>query len=93
MRRWLSLDPGKPRSIIELNQIVARLSKFSSTEIKKSRRRIHRVAGPPGDRQAIFAHISLLNGSEKPIVPTPEETLAIPVAIVAAGLLARVGAS
>jgi hypothetical protein len=88
VRRWLSLDPREPRSIIELNRIVARLSKFSRTEIKTSRRRIQRVAGPTGDRQAIFAHISLLSGSDKPVVPTPEETLALPVAIVAAGILA-----
>jgi hypothetical protein len=66
VRRWLSLDPLVPRSIIELNRIVARLSKFSRTEIKKSRRRIHRVAGPAGDRQAIFAHISLLSGYGRP---------------------------
>jgi hypothetical protein len=90
VRRWLSLDPREPRSIIELNRIVARLSKFSRTEIKKSCRRIHRVAGPAGDRQAVFAHISLLNDLDKPVVPTPEETLAIPVAIVAAGLMAFV---
>jgi hypothetical protein len=90
VRQWLSLDASEPPSVIELNRIVARLSTFSRTEIKKSRRRIHRVAGPAGDRQAILAHISLLYGSEKPLVPSPEETLAIPVAIVAAGLLAFV---
>jgi hypothetical protein len=88
VRRWLSLDLREPRSIIDLNRIVTRLSKFSRAEIMKSRRRIHRVAGPAGDRQAVFAHISLLSGYDKPVVPMPEETLALPVAIVAAGLLA-----
>jgi hypothetical protein len=57
-------------------------------EIRKSRRRIHRMANPPGDRQAVLAHISLGYGSEKPLVPAPEETLAIPATIVAAGFLA-----
>jgi hypothetical protein len=36
----------------------------------------------------VRAHISLLSGYDKPVVPTPEETLAFPVAIVAAGLFA-----
>jgi hypothetical protein len=89
VRRWLSLVPSEPRSITELNRIVARLSKFSRSEIRKLHRRIRCVAGPVGDRQAILAHGSLLYGSEKPIVPTPEETLALPVAIVAVGLLAH----
>jgi hypothetical protein len=88
VRRWLSLDPSKPRSVIELNRIVARLSRFSRAEIKKSRRRIHRVAGPAGDRQAVFAHISLLSGYDKPLVPTLEEMLALPASIVAVSLLA-----
>jgi hypothetical protein len=86
VRRWLSLDPSEPRPIIELNRIVARLSKFSRTEIKKSRRLIHRAAGPAGDRQAVLAHISLRCGSEKPLVPTPEETLVVPLVFVATGL-------
>jgi hypothetical protein len=84
VRRWLSLDPSKPSSVIELNRIVARLSTFSRTEIKKSHRRIHRVAGPAGDRQAVFAYISLLSGYDKPVVPTPEETLALPLVLVLA---------
>jgi hypothetical protein len=87
VRGWLSLDPSEPRSIIKLNRVVARLSKFSRTEIKKSRRRIHRVAGPAGDRQAIFAHISLLSGYDKPVVPTPEETLVLPLGVAVARVL------
>jgi hypothetical protein len=51
------------------------------------RRRIRSEAGPVGDRQAILAHISLLNGAEKPIVPKPEEALAFPVILVVSGLL------
>jgi hypothetical protein len=47
------------------------------------------VAGPPGDRQAIFTHISQLNGHDKPVVPTSEETLALPAAIVAARKASR----
>jgi hypothetical protein len=88
VRRWLSLDPREPRSIVDLNRIVARLSKFSRAEIKKARRRIRTEAGPVGDRQAVLAHVSLLYGSEKPLVPTPEETIALPVAILAVGFLA-----
>jgi hypothetical protein len=87
VRRWLSLDPSEPRPIIELNRIVARLSRFSCTEIRKSRRRIQRVAGPAGDRQAVFAHISLLSGYDKPVVPTPEETLVLPLVLVVIRLL------
>jgi hypothetical protein len=78
LRRWLGLARSEPRSIVELNRIVARLSKFSRTEIKKLGRRIRSQAGPVGDRQAILAHISLLNGAEKPVVPKPEEVLRIP---------------
>ena len=87
LRRWLGLAQSEPRSIVELNRIVARLSKFSRTEIKKLGRRIRSEAGPAGDRQAILAHISLLNGAEKPVVPKPEEALAFPVILVVAGLL------
>jgi hypothetical protein len=84
VRGWLSLDPSEPRSIIKLNRVVARLSKFSRTEIKKSRRRIHHAASPAGDRQAVFAHISLLNGYDKPVVPAPEETLVLPLGLAVA---------
>ena len=87
LRRWLSLDPSEPRPIIDLNRIVGRLSKFSRAEIKKSRRRIHRAAGPPGDRQAVIAHLSLLAGAKKLLLPTSEETVAFPAGVVVAGLL------
>jgi hypothetical protein len=87
VRGWRSLAASEPRSIIELNRIVARLSKFSRTEIAKSRRRIRRVAGPAGDRQAVFAHISLLSGYDKPVVPTPEETLVLPLGLAVARVL------
>jgi hypothetical protein len=87
LRRWLGLAQGEPRPIVELNRIVARLSKFSRTEIRKLRRRIRSEVGPAGDRQAILAHVSLLNGAQKPIVPEPEEALAFPVIPVVAGLL------
>jgi hypothetical protein len=90
VRRWLDLARSKPRPIVELNRIVSRLAKFSRAEIKKSRRRIRSESGPVGDRQAVLAHISLLQGSEKPVVPTPEETLALPVLLVVAGLLVGV---
>ena len=82
VRRWLALGQSELRSIIELNRIVARLAKFSRSEIKKSRRRIRGEAGPAGDRQAILAYISLLSGAEKPVVPTPEETLVLPLVLV-----------
>jgi len=81
-RRWLALAGSEPRSINQLNPIVARLAKFSRSETKKLRRRIRAEAGPVGDRQAILAHISLLNGAEKPVVPTPEETLVLPLVLV-----------
>ncbi len=87
VRRWLALSLSEPRSIIELNRIVARLAKFNRSETKKSRRRIRSETGPVGDRQAILAYISLLNGAEKPVVPKPEEALAFPVILVVAGLL------
>jgi hypothetical protein len=80
LRRWLSLDRRGPRPATELNPILARLSKFSRAEIKKARRRIHTEHGLVGDRQAVLAHISLLCGAEKPVVPTPEEVFAVPVA-------------
>ena len=41
-------------------------------------RRIRSEPGPVGHRQAILAYISLLFGAEKPVVLTPEETLAFP---------------
>jgi hypothetical protein len=88
LRRWLALARSEPRSIDQLNPIVARLAKFSRSEIRKLRRRIRCESGPAGDRQAVLAYISLLKGADKPVAPTPEETLAFPVAIVAARLLA-----
>jgi hypothetical protein len=87
VRRWLALARSEPRSIAELNRIIARLAKFSRSEIRKSRRRIRREPGPVGDRQAILAHVSLLNGAEKPALPTPVETLAFPIVLFVAWLL------
>jgi hypothetical protein len=86
-RRWLALARSEPRSIKQLNPIVARLAKFSRSETKKLHRRVRSESGPAGDRQAVLAYISLLNGSDKPVVPTPEETLAFPVTLVVAGQL------
>ena len=88
VRRWFALARSELRSILELNRIVARLAKFSRSEIRKLRRRIRSESGPVGNRQAVLAHISLLMGSEKPVVPMPEETLAFPLALLVAGLLA-----
>jgi hypothetical protein len=87
VRRWLALAQSEARSIIHLNPIVARLAKFSRSEIRKSHRRIRSQSGPVGYQQAVLAHISLLRGSQKPVVPTPEETLALPVVLVLAGRL------
>jgi len=39
--------------------------------MKKLHRRIRSESGSVGDRQTIIAHISLLYGAEKPLVPTP----------------------
>jgi hypothetical protein len=88
VRRWLALAQGEPRPIIELNRIVARLAEFSRAELKRQRRRIRTDPGRVGDRQAILAHISLLYGADKPGVPTKEETLVFPLALVVAGVLA-----
>ena len=88
VRRWFALGRREPQSIVDLNRIVARLAKLSRSEMRKLRRRIRSEPGPFGNRQAVLAHMSLLKGSEKPIVPTPEETLAFPLVLVVAGLLA-----
>jgi hypothetical protein len=82
VRRWLALAQSKPRSIVELNRIVSRLGKFSRSEIRKLHRRIRSEPGPVGRRQAILAYISLLFGAEKPVVLTPEETLAFPFLVI-----------
>ena len=82
VRRWLALGQSEPRSILELNRIGARLAKFSRSEIRKLRRRIRTESGPAGDRQAVLAYISLLKGADKPVVPTPEETLVFPLVLV-----------
>jgi hypothetical protein len=86
VRRWLALGQTEPRSIVELNRTVARLAKFSRSEIRRRRRRIRSEPGPGGDRQAVLAHISLLFGADKPVVPIPEEMFSFPVVLVAAGL-------
>jgi hypothetical protein len=90
VRRWLALDRSKLKAIGELNRIVSRLARFSRTEIKNSRRRIRTESRSVGDRQAVLAYLSLLSGAEKPVVPTPEETLAFPLILLAAGLLAPI---
>jgi hypothetical protein len=90
LRRWLGLARSDPWSIVELNRIVSRLAKFSRAEIRKLRRRVTTGSGPHGDRQAVLAYLSLLSGAKKPVVPTPEETLALPVLLVVAGLLVGV---
>jgi hypothetical protein len=82
VRRWLTLGPSEFRSIFGLNRIVARLAKFSRSEIRKLHRRIRTESGPAGDRQAVLAYISLLKGADKPVVPTPEETLVFPLVLV-----------
>jgi hypothetical protein len=37
VRRWLALARGQPRSVAELNRIIARLAKFSRSEIRRVR--------------------------------------------------------
>jgi hypothetical protein len=88
VRRWLGLDRSELRRIGDLNHIVSRIAKFSRAEIKKSHRRIRGESGPVGDRQAVLAYLSLLSGAERPVVPTPDETLAFPFLLLVAGLLA-----
>jgi hypothetical protein len=88
VRRWLALARSEPRSITELNRIVARLGKFSRSEIRKSHRRIRSEPGAVGDRQAVLARISQLCGAERPVVPTLEETLALPAVVMAVLLTA-----
>jgi hypothetical protein len=75
---WCSSVGSEPRPINQLNPAVSSLAKFSRSEIRKFRRRIRCESGPAGDRQAILAYISLLNGSDKPVVPRSEETLVLP---------------
>jgi hypothetical protein len=88
VRRWLALGQSELRSILELNRIGARLAKFSRSEIRKVRRRIRSESGPAGDRQAVLAYISLLKGAGKPVLPTPEETLVLPLVLVVTKALA-----
>jgi hypothetical protein len=86
VRRWLALVGNEPRPIGELNRILARLAKFSRSEIRKTHRRSRTEPGAAGDRQAIVAHLSLGQGAEKPSVLTPEEMFALPIALAVAGL-------
>ena len=89
--RWLTMARSEPRPIGDLNRILTRVSKFSRSEIKKVRRRIHAEPGPAGDRQAIVACLSLLWGAKKPVVLAPEEALTLPAVLGAlAGLAAFV---
>jgi hypothetical protein len=53
----------------------------------KMRRRVVTEPGPAGDRQAIVECLSLAYGAEKPVMLTPEETLALPAALAIAALL------
>jgi len=48
---------------------------------QESQRRIRTVSGAAGDRQTVLAHISLLKSGDKPVIPTPEETLALPLVL------------
>jgi hypothetical protein len=90
VRRWLALGRGELRPIGDLNRIVARIAKFSRSEIRKMRRRIVTEPGPAGDRQAIIGHLSLAFGAEKPVMLTLEETLALPAVLACAAFLAFV---
>jgi hypothetical protein len=90
VRRWLALGRGTPRPIGEVNRIVARLAKFSRAETRKMRCRIRTEPGPTGDRQAIVAYLSLVYGAEKPVVPGPEDLLALSAALALALVLARI---
>jgi hypothetical protein len=78
VRRWLALARSEPWPIGDLNRFVARLAKFSRAEIRKMRRRIVVEPGPADDRQEIVGFLSLAHGAEKPVLLTPEETLALP---------------
>jgi hypothetical protein len=85
-RRWLTLANAELRPIGDLNAIVARLAKFSRSEIRKMRRRIATEPGPAGERQAIVGYLSLACGAKKLVVLTPEQTLALPMALALAAL-------
>jgi len=86
VRRWFALANAEPRPIGAQNAIVARLAKFSRSEIRKIRRRIATEPGPAGERQAIVGYLSLACGAERLVVLTPEETLALPMALALAAL-------
>jgi hypothetical protein len=90
VRRWLALAGNEPRPVADLNRVLARLAKFSRSEMKKAHRRIRTEGAAAGDRQAIIAHLSLAHGAEKPAVLAAEEILALPVALAVAGLFAIV---
>jgi hypothetical protein len=87
VRRWLGLARSEPRPIGDLNCILSRLAKFSRAEIRKLRRRVTTGSGPLGNRRAVLAYLSLLCGAKRPVVPTPEEMIAFPVALVVVELL------
>ena len=87
MRRWLDLGRSELRPIGDLNCIIRRLAKFSRAEIRKLRRRVTTGSGPLGDRQVVLSYMSLLCGAKRPVVPTPEEMIAFPVALVVVELL------
>ena len=90
VRRWFALANAEPRPIGAQNAIVARLAKFSRSEIRKIRRRIVTEPGPAGERQAIVAYLSLAHGTEKPVILAPDETLAFPAVLALAGFAALI---
>jgi hypothetical protein len=92
VRRWLALGQGAPRPVSEINRIIAILAKFSRSEIRKMRRRIRTERGPIGDRQAIIAYLSLIHGAGKPVVPGPEELLALSEPLALGSLLSGLAA-
>src|ERR1700687_3781412 len=78
VRRWVAMARVELRLIGDLNRIVARLARLSRAETRKMRRRIVTEPGPAGDRHAIVARLSMVHGAEKPVMLTPEETVALP---------------
>jgi hypothetical protein len=88
LRRWGGLARSPLRPIDDLNVVVVRLADFSRTEIRTLGRRLVSEPGPPGDRQVLVAYLSLLCGADRPLMMSPSETLALPLAIAIAGFLA-----
>jgi hypothetical protein len=93
-RRWLALCQGELRPVGKINAIVAKLGKLARREIGTARRRMALDHGPAGERQAIVAYLSVLDGAEKPIILSSADTLALPLTflLVALFLAVLVGA-